>query len=364
MCVSFKRLLIDMENFANSIKSFFEIKMQNTIEIEMETKGKTEEIIIKCIESGLEYKFNIFLTKQGVTLNFSGYGITEEERKDIFIPMKDWLVENCSYKDVKSVYTIKGMEEATFETFVECLIDEKFIINKEKTNHGIKVKVGSEKDKIQLTLTYYSNKTLLVQGKAGYCYWSIFKLLIKLEMINTETEEEIVLKTLNKKESDEKSSKLKSDDEKLMKYLEEDCKIMFKTFISIQDDYIDKDLLDYSLLCFYPLRISEAVLRNVINDKVTSPPDYELDPKKFKFVNPNDKNDYILIFNEKKELDGRLLANSFIKDGIEELYSHYHTNRHGLFHAESSGMSRMIETFDEANQISQDTIKLIKGLLY
>ena len=85
-----------MVNFNNSIKIFFETKMQNTIEIERKIKGKTEEVTIKCIESNLEYKFNMFSTKQGITLNFSGYGTTEETRKNIFIPMKDWLLENCS----------------------------------------------------------------------------------------------------------------------------------------------------------------------------------------------------------------------------------------------------------------------------
>jgi hypothetical protein len=364
MCVSFKKLLIDMVNFNNSIKIFFETKMQNTIEIERKIKGKTEEVTIKCIESNLEYKFNMFSTKQGITLNFSGYGTTEETRKNIFIPMKDWLLENCSYQNTKNVYTIKGMEESTFEVLIECLGEEDFDIEEIKTVSKRRIKIKSEIDKIPLTLTYYSNKTLLVQGKTSYCYWAIFKLLIKLELINTKTEEEIVLCTLNKKENEKESGKLTSDNEKLINYLEEDCKIMFKTFISIQEDYKDKLLLDYSFLCFYPLRISEAILRKVITDKITPPSNYELDPKSFKFVNLNDKNDIIIIFDEKKKINGRLTTESFIKDGVEALYLHYSLNRHGLFHAETFGMSRVIEKFEEANQISQEAIRLIKDLLY
>lgn len=364
MCVSFKKLLINMENFDNSIKSFFEVKMQNTIEITRKVKGKTEEVIIKCIESNLEYKFNIFLTKQGITLNFSGYGITEEERKNIFIPMKDWLLENCSYENVENVYTIKKMEQSTFEVFVECLKEDNFDIEEIKTVSGRRFKIKSEIDKIPLTLTYYSTKTLLVQGKSGYCYWTIFKLLVKLELISTKKEEEIVLCALNKKENEKENSKLTSDDEKLISCLEEDCKIMLKTFISIQDDYKNKTLLDYSFLCFYPLRISEGVLRKVITDRITPPLNYKLDPKLFKFVNLNDDNDIIIIFDQNKKINGRLTTDSFTKDGVEALYLHFSSNRHGLFHAETYGMSRVIGTFAEANQISQEAIKLVKDLLY
>lgn len=78
----------------------------------------------------------------------------------------------------------------------------------------------------------------------------------------------------------------------------------------------------------------------------------------------NDKNDIIIIFDEKKKINGRLTTESFIKDGVEALYLHYSLNRHGLFHAETFEMSRVIEKFEEANQISQEAIRLIKDLLY
>lgn len=358
---SFKKLALDMVRFEDSLKTFFETIIGDSTEIKREKNGLGEHISIRLRESATEYHFIIYLTSKGATLDFSNYGMSDETIKEILIPMKDWLIEKCSYNEKRTNFSIKKIDESTVDTIISFLKEENFVIEEETINENSKrIKIKSAIDGIELTLTHYSTKTLLIQGISGYCYWSLFKLLLNFGLIDSEDEKKIISSAFDKN-INTKNSKV---NKKIISCLEEDCRIMLESYEIISSNYSSIELPDYSFLCYYPLKVAEAVLRDTIKNKVGFPADdYYLEHKKLIIKNKNDKEDAIIVFSSNMKLNSILTTTTDIKDAIEDLYTHYHTNRHGLFHAEEAGLSRTIGTFIEANEISQKTIKLIENLI-
>lgn len=366
---SFKKLMLNMENFDQHVEDFFTTIMGGEVIIDKEKKQLGTKITVTQRENSKKIYFTVYCTPKGVTLDFTKYGVTDEDIQKYLIPMKEWLEKNCSYETKENYFTLKNIEKETFETLI-CLLreeEEKFEIKeetfeiKEENLEINRAKIESKIDKMQITMTYYSTKTLLVQGKPAHCYWSIFKLLIKLELTTVKEEENIILRSLDIAPKCI-GGKKDTSDISCIEHLEEDCKIMMDTYINLKEIFKEKELPDYSFLCFYPLRVSEAVLRKALKENSTFPLGYDLNDKKF--VLKNEKKEQIIIFDEKKEITSQIIVNTtYIKDAIQDLYAHFNKNRHGLFHGEEWANSRVISNYVEAKQISEDTIKLISDLL-
>lgn len=359
---SFKKLMLNMESFDQRVEDFFTTFIEGEVIIDKEKKQSGTKITVTQRENSKKIYFTVYCTAKGVTLDFTKYGVTDEDIKKYLIPMKEWLEINCSYETKENYFTLKNMEKETFETLI-CLLreeEEKFEIKEENLEKD-RVKIESKIDKMQITMTYYPTKTLLVQGKPAHCYWSIFKLLIKLGLTTVKEEENIIIRSLD---IAPKCMGEKKDTSGIscIEHLEEDCKIMMDTYINLKEIFKERELPDYSFLCFYPLRVSEAVLRKALVENSTFPPGYYLNDKKF--VLKNDQKEQIIIFNEKKEITPQIVVNTtYIKDAIQDLYAHFNKNRHGLFHGEEWANSRVISNYVEAKQISEDTIRLISDLL-
>ncbi|MBC2855494.1 type II toxin-antitoxin system RnlA family toxin [Cetobacterium sp. 2A] len=359
---SFKKLMLNMENFDQRVEDFFTTITGDEVIIEREEKKTGTKITVTQKINLKKIYFTVYCTSKGTTLDFTKYGVTNEDVEKYLIPLKEWLEINCSYDIKENHFTLKNIEKEIFETLI-CLLkeeEENFEIKEENLEMN-RIKIESKIDKMQITMTYYPTKTLLVQGKPAHCYWSIFKLLIKLELITVKEEENIILRSLDIMP---KYTGEKKDINRIscIENLQEDCKIMINTYINLREIFKEKVLGDYSFLCFYPLRVSEAVLRKALIENITIPVGYELNSRKFVLI--NDEKHQIVIFNEKKEITSRIVVNTtYIKDAIQDLYIHFNNNRHGLFHGEEWASSRVISNYSEAEEISEKAIKLISDLV-
>ncbi len=357
MLKKFKNLNLDINKIEQGIRDFFKTITEENIQLEIENKKKFQKINV-FIDENKKYSFDLYKTAKGCTLNFKCYKNSMETITNVLEPMGNWLVENISYGLVQKNFSLK-IDFSTLEVFISCLKDNGMIITLNEIDNKKIYKISSGIDKVKTTLTYYSTNTLLIQGKPGYCYWSMFALLVKLELVDEIKEKDILMNAFNI----ETIPCYISKEERMFNLLEEDCKKMYESFLIIESNCQVLDLKEYSILCYYPLRISEAVLKNFIEKKLIPSNDYYLDDKKFKLISTNkDKND-INIFNSNQELNSILNVKADIKDAIEDLYSHFYINRHGLFHTEACGGSRCIENKEEAKEMNEKTFIYIENLL-
>lgn len=355
--MEFKHLNLNNRKINDEIKNYFRTRTERNIDIKEEDKKSFKKIIIS-IENEKDYCFDIFDTKKGLTLRFLCYKNTKEDIKNIFNPLGKWLIENASYGLLQKSFSLK-MNFSTAETLISFLKENEITIEMEEQTNKKIYKLSSKVDKITTTVTYYNTERLVIQGKPGYCYWFIFVLLIKFDLINDATEKDILMKTFELEET----KNFRNKREELIKLLQEDCKKMYESFLMIDNNYQELELADYSILCYYPLRMSEAVLKNFIENKLKPSEDFYLDTKSFKFININDEKDTLKIFDCNQKLNSGITTDAYIRDAIEDLYSHFYTNRHGLFHTEINGSSRCIENKEEANEINEKAFEYMETLL-
>lgn len=355
--MEFKHLNLKSDKINDEIKNYFKTRTKENINIQEENKKDFKKITVS-IENERDYCFDIFNTKRGHSLRFGCYKNTPEEIEKIFNPLGSWLIENASYGLSQKSFSLK-MEISTLETLISFLEENDITIEMEEQINKKIYKLSSKVDKIKTTVTYYNTDRLLIQGKPGYCYWFIFTLLIKFDLIDNVIEKDILMRTFDL----EKTQDFVTKREELLNLLQEDCKKMYESFLMIESNCQNMELADYSILCYYPLRISEAVLKNFIENKLNPSEDFELDVKSFKFVDKNDKNNIIKIFDYQQKLNSGIATAAYIKDAIEDLYLHFYTNRHGLFHTETNGLSRCIETKEEANEINEKAFRYMENLL-
>lgn len=355
--MKFKHLNLKNSKINDEIKNYFRTQTKENINIQEENKKDFKKITVS-IKNERDYCFDIFDTRKGYTLRFKCYNNTQKDIEKIFNPLGIWLIENASYGLPQKSFSLK-IELSTLETLIEFLGENDITVEmKEQVDKKI-YKLSSKVDKIITTLTYYNTDRLLIQGKSGYCYWFIFTLLIKFDLIDSAMEKDILEKTFDL----EKTQKFVIRRDKLLKLLQEDCKKMYESFLMLESNCQNLELADYSILCYYPLRISEAVLKNFIENKLKPSEDFYLDGKSFKFVDINNTDNVIKIFDCQQKLSSRITTTAYIKDAIEDLYLHFYTNRHGLFHTETDGLSRCIETKEEANKINEKAFEYMENLL-
>lgn len=354
---TFKKLNICHENIKTEIKCYFEVEGKKC-DVILEKISDTcfKVIISQVIEQVLE--FNYFLLKGGkVTISFAQYGMSDENIIKYLIPLKDWLVNRCSYSEANPFYSI-NLKLDDYETLMS-FIEESSLSKKIISEDDIKkiIKLESKENKSYITMTYFKTQKLLIQGPATYCYWTVFTLLSKLELITLKEEEKIIFSGTTATENNPDELLYKD----ILTKLNDDCEMMLKSYIALKKAINDVILPDYSSLCFYPLRISESVLREQISRYLNSTD--SLDVHSLSILKDSKDENKIPIFNENGKINSYISINdTYKKDTLESLYCIYKTNRHTLFHAKEYNSSRILERQEDARKICSECLRYIQDI--
>lgn len=255
------------------------------------------------------------------------------------------------YRDIKNTsYSVKGNDEI-FKFVLEYLDELEDVTQTYKDTTGkngyvlyqYQSKIGD-----RLTLKYFTNKTLQIQGKPLYLHQEVTCLLSQYFPFD-----EVV-----KRQAEIFSVPLDPDEIRLeiQQLLPKAYTVLDETLIkiltaSVSFKKIDIKLPDYSSFAFPALRVLEGYLKYLFSTKGvdvgrqftcfdldTATKTYRLKPDIIKKVG----------------CDKTCQA-------MEEIYNYFSKNRHGLFHTEAIAVAtRIISDKNEAHGIILHTIKLIE----
>jgi hypothetical protein len=201
----------------------------------------------------------------------------------------------------------------------------------------------------RITLKYYTNQTLQVQGKPLFLYQEVTCFLAEFypfdQVVSTQAEYfHVPVRAEEVKEDLDQALKYSKEflGEKLIKILTPS--LVFKN--------IDIELDDYSSFVFPVLRALEGYIKLLFRSKNIRIPKKGFDdviqcPFGMRF--------------ELREHVREQIACQATCDAIERAYNYYHENRHGLFHVDQiPEMSRLVENKRDAVRIINKTLEIIE----
>lgn len=247
-------------------------------------------------------------------------------------------------------YSIHRMKKEDVERLLEYLLENDRVKKTgfdEAPNYTLHRYESSFGDRI--TLKYFTNGTLQVQGKPLYLYQEVTCFLAEYypfeQLIDAQAE---YFHVSIKKED------IKHEINTFLRYSQSFLGDHLVNMISTSIIYkqIDIDLDDYTSFVFPVLRVLEGYIKKLFLSK-----NYTLPKRGFNDI-------FICPFGDKFEL--RESVKESIKceatcNAIEKAYNYYNKNRHGLFHIENiPEASRFIQNKHEAIRIINEVLILIE----
>ncbi|MCY7431769.1 type II toxin-antitoxin system RnlA family toxin [Bacillus safensis] len=258
---------------------------------------------------------------------------------------------NFNNQDAKGrSYSVQPLERDDFELVIEYLDSlegnkqlEKIINETNKyTMYKYRSRIGDK-----MTLIYYDNKRLQIQGKPAYLYQEVTSLLSQYFPFDevVKKQGEFFSVDLNpveiRQEMEEQLPDVYAD-------LDDTLKKILSASFALQQ--IDIELEDYSCFAFPALRVLEGYLKGILLKK-------GIIVGKSGFSDFFDKlhNKYVLNSDKRAKIGCSVTASC-----VENLYNYYNRQRHGLFHAEAvASGTRILATRDSAEKIIADVVSLI-----
>jgi len=287
---------------------------------------------------------NCYIKKLGVSFMFQGKDQT------IAKMCADFLVENASVKiNNKKAFTVHGVNEEQVKVVIEfleesnCSVEEK--ANVSENILGTWKAEGKYKDCIHIT--FYTNGTLLIQGRPNNTFSSFIEIaseifnpsVIKKEHLNIfeiSNTEEIISKNLKEHlpfSYDHVGEKLDA--------------IMAPSLALLN---CDLELTDFSAFAFPVLRGAEGILKKQLGNHGISIKEgfgeffrFDKKDKEIKWVK-----DYSGLFPSTK-----------YRGSLLHLYSFFNKNRHSTFHIDASPETSRILTYEEAYELVKTGLHLI-----
>lgn len=348
--MGYKNLNIDQERLAEVLSNQDSFKIDKPIRIKKNKNGSRNITILK---EGVEASISVFLNKGGTT-SFCAIG-KNHDLSNLFI---DYLIEECKRSNSKgNVISYKNIEQADFDLLLEYFGEDDSIvedIQPYKKNDQLEVYKLHSIYKDEITITRYSNKTILIQGRPLYLFNEaksfINELIIDFnQVVEVESDTYKIDIDANEVRSELKDrlfSVYDQIDEKILKVMTPALSLM----------KIDVNLEDYSC-CIYPaLRGLEGYIRMLFNN-------FSTDHKSANKIG--------VYFDETKDYQPKQfliddLKNPVVCNALKSAYVIYQKHRNPLFHTDDKNaqLTRLTHTKETANSLINEIFDVINQTFY
>jgi hypothetical protein len=267
--------------------------------------------------------------------------------------LADLIVKECGYSDKKSVELFIPLESDDFDTIIDYLVSEcDAIIQEEKVIGGGKQLKLTGSSGSQLILKYYTKKAnLQVQGKPLELYEDLIEILSDILPY-----EQYVKSQLKLMKVELEPSVIKNELECRLTHSYDFLGNKLTAIISpsLALNKLDIELEDYTAVAMPVLRGIEGYLKLLFRSK-----GYTIERSFGDVIIGNNGNQSI-----SPTLKATVKANincSYTSDAIEQCYSYWAQQRHGLFHMDAIIETTRTLTKDVANKIIEETLSLIEN---
>lgn len=336
--MSFKSLNLNVPLFDSTLNKYPNIKSVNK-----EVRGLSVHYTINVEDKVV--LIVVFFNKNGTTTINPKNG-SEQALGD---KIASYLKENLTISDVKQVFfSIKNISSDNFNLLKEYLLDCEITESLQNTTNGEKYTFKSRYQDT-MTVTKYSNGTILFQGKPLYVFSEIKIFLIEIldfkDVLDIENQIYKVKVSIDEIKEELEQILLKSSG-----YLSTSVKKMLSSSLILKKISIDME--DYSHIPYPALRAMEGYLKQSFNEKSIN-----IGSQGFtQFTKDSSTNKYYLSEEAKKQINCSKTSN-----GIEKCYNYFSTHRHSLFHVNQiTDSSRIISDRHEAINIVDNVFKLIE----
>lgn len=366
--MDFKNLTLDKELFMDRIESFLKSKEINyTIDKSIKKKNNNQFRIEMKIEEK-DFFLDYWVSKQNnITLGASG---GHRELVDLKRELCEFISNECKKEknNVKPWFVCKKIKSEDAQTvidFIQNYSNNKGIVSNQAPQNGCIYKFVGD-DHIELTVTHYTNNTLMIQGKIG----NLFSYA--LEVITNLFKPDEISKNLSesgfftcKIEDSVVESRLKDIMPNSFDKLPNDT-VKRNIMQAIIFSYYDANFYDYTVYTFNAFRALEAHLRFIlaefgIDDSSTCDQNGKKRPKMF-YMFDKENQTYKLqnIYISNIESVYPLLVTKIV-EYINEIYYILAEERNKYFHWEKFSKDMPI---DETAHIEDQTVARNKVISY
>ncbi|MGZ0086852.1 type II toxin-antitoxin system RnlA family toxin [Caldibacillus thermoamylovorans] len=350
----FKGLMLDRSKLPEWLAQVTKEKFSDSIVSEIYRVGKGD-IHHRCDITGDGKKFFIdfYFNSDGTTTIQPLVGPPKHHDTNIEIATALLSFLDFNNQDAKGMsYSVSPLEKEDFEFIIEYLDELDGNVQLEKTtNLRNKYTMYKYRSRIgdKITLIYYDNKRLQIQGKPAYLYQEVTCLLSQYfpfdEVVRKQGEFFSV--DLNPTEIREE---MKESLPEAYADLDETLKKILSASFALQK--IDIELEDYSCFAFPALRALEGYLKDILFKKGIT-----VGKEGFSDFFEKHGNKYVLKSDKRAKIGCSVTA-----DCVENIYNYYKRQRHGLFHAEAVvAGTRILANRELAEKIISDVVSLINS---
>lgn len=268
------------------------------------------------------------------------------------------LCEECKEHIIKTTklelanrksYTLRNIQEDDFVACMEALNELGYTttekeISDDRIKHSYKIR-GKYND--ELTIHYYTNGTLLSQGKITPLFLDFIVQCTYLLSTNDTVEELRSLLSIENSETIILDKDLRFHIPDNYDKIEGKLETFLNTSLLLINNVIA--LPDYSSFCYSALRALEGIIKKRIIEESGS---------------FNDFGDYFEKEKGKHVLksSSRPFSNDLTSQSIENAYDYLYRNRHPLFHVDDSIETSRVLTYDESVEITRKCLNLVSDL--
>ena len=300
-------------------------------------------------KNGKEVKLIVYQNGDGTTtLTPAG------KNKDLSVEFSEFIVGKCLITEKKNFeLPFKNVPEEDFAQLISFLCDDREaeILDENVTTNRRLIKIkGPFSDEI--TLTYYSNKTVLVQGKPLNLYVDV-----KLFFYEIRSLEEVVEKESEEYNIDIKVADIRYEFGQLLpranSYLEERIIKIITPSLSLTK--LNIQLEDYSSFVSPVLRGLEGYIRQLLRDKGKADGVKKVNKLGSLFDNRKTAN-FVLFDFAKSDIACDATCNA-----LEKAYNYWVSKRHPYSHVDKRiSMTQIIYNKEDAEAIVHEVLNLIE----
>ncbi|MGG0569097.1 type II toxin-antitoxin system RnlA family toxin [Priestia megaterium] len=347
----FRGLTLDRDKLPGWIKEYAESKFETYDISEIEHIAATQH---RCTINGDSkvVQIDFYYAENGkTTLRPTG------KHHDISFELATSILGKLEYNitDNSRSYSVHPLNSDDFLTLTEYLeelegVRKVFYDENEKNGYTLSQYIGKIGDKI--TLKYFQNKRLQIQGKPAFLYQEVAYFLSSFFPFDEVVKNQAEFYSVNIRPEE-----IRQEMEELLpsaynNILGENLRKILAGSLALQK--IDIDLDDYSTFVFPALKTLEGVIKEIL---LSNDVPYERVEKFGELFGWNATQRKYVYSN----LDGAMINDGSVKSALGDLYTYYNKNRHRLFHVESiDAATSLVETKQQADQIIFKVLELIE----
>lgn len=346
----FKGLTLDRDKLPEWIEEYAESKFETYEISEIKHIAATQH---RCTINGdyKEVQIDFYYADNGkTTLRPIG------KHFDVSFELATSILNKVEYKNIDNSrsYSVHPLNSEDFLFLTEYLEDLEGIKKvgydeNEKNGYTLYQYVGKIGDKI--TLKYFQNKRLQIQGKPAFLYQEVACFLSPFFPFDEVVKNQAEFYSVNIR-PEEIRKEMKELLPSAYNILGENLKKILAGSLALQK--IDIDLEDYSSFVFPALKTLEGVIKEILLSNGV--PDERVEKFGDLFGYNGIQRKYVY-----SNLNGAMINDGAVKVALGDLYTYYNRNRHRLFHVEAvDAATSIIETKQQADQIISKVLELIE----